>query len=451
MKPWICSALVLAVVSVCAAGEDVPPLPKYLTPYERTLPLPQPTESRAAPTGMVYCPAEYEANDGLLIRWTSGFQDILADIVVPVTTIDPDAIVYVVVTGASEQSSATSYLSSAGADMGQVEFIRYTCDSVWIRDYGPRFIFEDDDRAMIDHTYNRPRPNDNAFTNYLSSDWGEPQYDIPLTHGGGNFHLFANGDAFMTELILNENSGLTEQQVKDYYLDYQNLNVTITEPFPTSVDSTQHIDMWMLPTGDNEVIIGQYTFDPPQTITNEVAAEITARGYTVRRTPGWTSGGTHYTYTNAVVLNNIALIPWFNHANDATALAVFQAALPGYTIQQVDCRGIIGYAGALHCIVMHVPEYSFPATPRVNVLRPDGGETLTAGEQYEIRWSAIDSGGRDQRRHLPFSRRRRDVPVHRGYRPGEHGQLRLAHIGRQFERVPNQGRGPRCRHEHRRG
>ena len=197
----------------------------------------------------------------------------------------------------------------------------------------------------------------------------------------------------MTELILNENSGLSAEQVKDYYIDYQNLNVTITEPFPTSVDSTQHIDMWMLPTGDDEVIIGEYTFDPPDRITDEVAAEMTARGYTVRRTPGWTSGGTHYTYTNAVILNNIALIPWFNNANDATALAVFQAALPGHTIQQVDCRGIIGSAGALHCIVMHVPEYSFPATPRVNVLRPDGGEVLTAGEQYEIRWSAIDSGG----------------------------------------------------------
>ena len=133
-----------------------PPLPKYLTPYERTLPLPTPSESRAAPTGMVYCPTEYEPNDGLLIRWTSYYQDILADIVVPVTTIDPDAIVYIVVTGASEESSATSYLSSAGADLGQVEFIHYVCDSVWIRDYGPRFIFEDHDRAMIDHKLQSP-------------------------------------------------------------------------------------------------------------------------------------------------------------------------------------------------------------------------------------------------------------------------------------------------------
>ena len=69
--------------------------------------------------------------------------------------------------------------------MGQVEFITYTADSVWIRDYGPRFIFEDNARAMVDHTYNRSRPNDNAFTDYLSPLWGETQYDIPLTHGGG--------------------------------------------------------------------------------------------------------------------------------------------------------------------------------------------------------------------------------------------------------------------------
>jgi len=399
----ILAVLVTSVWSLARAPAKVPDdvlarirqnepqsLPKYMTPEEQKLPLPQPDRTRSTPpTGAVHCPAEYEPGEGLFIAW-EGYTTILTQMAVGTTTGDPEATVYVVVDSASEQSIASNTLSSAGANMSQVEFIIRATDTVWIRDYGPRFIFEDGIRAIVDHTYNRPRPNDNALSDYISTLWGEPQYDIPLTHGGGNFHLFSNGDAFMTELILTENPGLTEQDVINTYAQYQGVNLTITDPFPTSVDSTQHIDMWMLPVGDDKVIIGEYTFDPPRQITNAVATDMQARGYTVYRTPGWSSGGTHYTYTNAVILNNIVFIPKYNVSQDAQALATFQSALPLHTIQQIDCTSIIGAAGALHCIVMHVPAYDPGPEPIVRVTVPNGGEYWTVGQQYRISWIARD-------------------------------------------------------------
>jgi agmatine/peptidylarginine deiminase len=249
---------------------------------------------------------------------------------------------------------------------------------VWIRDYGPRFIFEDGSRAMVDHTYNRSyRPLDNAFPDYLASLWGEPQYDIPLVHGGGNFHLFAHGAAYMTELILNENPGLTEQDVKDLYRDYLNVDLTITDAFPSSFDSTQHIDMWMLPVDDDEVIIGEYSSSAgaPYTITENITADFAAAGYTVHRTPGWKSGA-HYTYTNAVILNDLVLMCEFGVSQDAQALSVFQTAFETSQIIPVDCSSIIYASGALHCVVMHVPAY-----PR---LFADGFESGDTSE-----WSGV--------------------------------------------------------------
>lgn len=345
-------------------------LPRYMTDEEKALPLPQPPlggEPRTPPTGAIRCPAEYEPCQGLLFAW-EGYTTILTEMIRLLTTLDPAAIAYVVVDTASEQTSVTSTLTSAGADMSQVQFIVRTTDSVWIRDYGPRYIFENGFKAIIDHTYNRPRPNDNAFNDYLATLWSQPQYDIPLTHGGGNFHLFSNGEAFMTSLIQTENPGLTAQQIKDLYRDYQNVDLTIYTGFPTNVDSTQHIDMWMFPLADNKVIIGQYSGTssyPPKTITDNAAADLTGRGYTVYRTPGWNSGsggynGTHYTYTNAVVCNDLFLISKFGGSytsQDATALSVYQSALPGKTIRQINCSSIITAAGAMHCIVMHVPAY----------------------------------------------------------------------------------------------
>jgi len=368
------------------------PLPAYMTEAERLLPLPPVQATLAPPSGAVRTPADYEPAEGLFIAW-EGYTSILTQIAVYATTGGAQpAHVWVVVDNTSEQTTAANALSAAGANMSFVHFIVRTTDTVWIRDYGPRFIFEDGNRAIIDHTYNRPRPNDDAFNDYLASLWGIAQYDLPLTHGGGNFHLFSNGDAFMTSLILNENPGWTEQQVKDAFEAYENVNLTIYPAFPSSFDSTQHIDMWFFPVGDSKVIIGQYSpsTGQPYTITENAVADLVARGYTVYRTPGWNSGGTHYTYTNAVILNDQVLISRFNVAQDAQALATFQAALPGYTIRQIDNSDIIGAAGAMHCIVMHVPAYPSGPTPTVTVAAPNGGETWFGGQTYDIRWTARD-------------------------------------------------------------
>jgi agmatine deiminase len=312
--------------------QETNPLPRYATAEELAMPpLELPKAMLAPPAGDVDCPSEYSHNEGLLIRWGS-FNDVLTAMTVPITTGDPDGIVYILVWSASLQASATATLTGAGADMTQVEFIIVDTNSVWIRDYGPRFMSEDDQRAIIDHTYNRNRPLDNQIPDYIAALWGEPSYDIGLTHGGGNFHLFDDDEAFISELIVNENPGLTPTEIEQRYLDYQGLDLTITDPLPSWFDSTQHIDMWMLPVADREVIIGEYAGGTAaNTVTETWVTELTNRGYTIHRTPGWSAGGTHYTYTNAVVFNDIVFISEFSGytTENAQAVAIFQAAFPG--------------------------------------------------------------------------------------------------------------------------
>jgi agmatine/peptidylarginine deiminase len=344
------------------------PLPRGLDESERGLPLPSPAPwvELEPPTGEVWTPPEYAANEGLLISW-GWYTTVLTELAVGITTGDPDATVYIVVNGPSQQASATAILQGAGADLDQVEFITYTTNTVWIRDYGPRFISEDGQRAIVDHVYNRPRPLDDAFPEFLSALWGEPRYDLPLTHGGGNFHLYSDGAAFMTELVLDENPLLSEQDVIDLFASYEGLALEITPGFPTWYDSTRHIDMWMLPVRDHEVIIGQYSpgDGEPYTITEAMVTALVARGYTVHRTPGWNSGGTHYTYTNAVVFNDLVFISEFAGypTQNAAAVAVFQAAFPDHQVIPVDCSDIIHSAGAIHCVVMHVPVVGVDGLP----------------------------------------------------------------------------------------
>ncbi len=343
--------------------DDPAPLPRSLAIEEIGLPLPLPVGGEAPPTGQVFTPPEYARNRGILIRWGS-FNAILTAMTVAITSGDPSAVVWVIVADASQQASASNTLTGAGADMSRVEFLVAPTNTVWIRDYGPRFIEEDKTLAIVDHVYNRPRPLDDQIPDAIAAAWGLAGYDLPLTHGGGNFHLFADGQAFMSDLVLAENPGLDAGDVASLFAQYENLDLTIFPGFPSSFDSTRHIDMWLLPARDRVAIVGEY--DPadgaPYTITEDAVAELALRGYTVLRTPGWCDGcpgfGTHYTYTNAVVLNRVVLVPQYSAhpVENAAALLTFAAAFPGRQIVGLDADAIVGSAGVFHCIVMHVPD-----------------------------------------------------------------------------------------------
>jgi len=364
---------VICAAPVFGADEEVP-LPRYMTAEERarwTPPsfLPQ----RAPPPGPVRAVAEYEPNDGILMRWTanSSLIDLQREMITKVTTLDDHAKVFLVVASSAQQATVTTTLTNAGANLARVQFIIAASDSIWMRDYGPRYVVDEDGRlAIIDHTYNRPRPNDNLIPSVLANVWNQPRYDIGLLHGGGNYHLFDDRSAFLTNLIFDPTEGnpsLSLADVQARYLDYQGNLVEVTAALPQSLDATRHIDMWMLPASTNSVIISEYSpslmSGVPAQVTNGMASTLAGRGYTVFRTPGFQCSGAHCTYANAVILNNLVLTcrfaptsnPTLYATQNAQAVSVFQQAFPGRTIDTVDCTNIIGMAGAIHCIVMHVP------------------------------------------------------------------------------------------------
>ncbi len=367
-RPFLQADAVSKQAFLSSIKDDEPTLPRGLSMAERLYwRLPNVIALALAPPPQpVRAPAEYEANDGLLMRWGS-FNSVITEIAMAVSSSGgyqgaPAPRIFLVVSSASQQSSAASTLTTAGVDMSRVQFIVVPSNSVWMRDYGPRFVNSAGIRGLIDHVYNRPRPLDDAIPGAVSATFDAPTYAMPLVHGGGNFHLFDDAQAYMTQLVGNENSGLSAEQIKSYFRDYQGLELTITPVFPESFDSTGHIDMWMLPAARRRVIISQYpatggVYSVPYQITEDTAALMSSRGYEVLRTPGWQGGnGAHYTYANSVVMNSKVLMCRFSgeDARNAQALAVFQQAFPTRVIETIDCSNIIASAGAIHCIVMHV-------------------------------------------------------------------------------------------------
>ncbi len=349
----------------------------------------------------VRCPGEYEPMQGIIFAWEpfGSVTPILSAMVREVTTTG-NAEAYIMVDTASEQTSVTTTLTSAGANMTRVKFFVVTTDTIWIRDYGPRYIYEGNVRSIVDHTYNRPRPMDDAQPVFWANQKRQSLYEIPLIHGGGNYHLSGVGPSWATRLTVNENPTLTEAQIVAHWHNYENVNTTMTTPFPTAVDSTQHIDMWMQIIGDNKVMISDWPSNPGSTqdvICDSTAAAMAGAGWTVTRLPAFGVSGVHYTYTNVVMCNNLVLLPSYTNVtvapSNATALATWQAAMPGKTIVQVPCQAIVGSAGVMHCIVMHVPAHLGGANPTAYLRTLRGPETLTPGANADIRWSTDDDVG----------------------------------------------------------
>lgn len=384
------------------------PIPRSLTPEEADYlarnPLTSGRSVTPPPTGPVHCVAEYEPMEGILIAWegSNSWTTILANMGAEITTTG-NAELYVAVDSSSEASSAESKLASHGAVMSRVHTMVVNTDTIWIRDYGPRYIYQGDVRCIVDHTYNRPRPNDNAFPTFFSGYKGHAFYEHQLVHGGGNYHLDALGNSFTTRLINNENSGLSEAQIHGIWQAYQNVDTHFFDPLPSSVDSTQHLDMWMQVASDDVVMISDWPAQQGSTqdqICDAAAVTMAAMGYTVHRIPARKVGSffsTHYTYTNVVICNDLILIPSYRNSNvtqyNGQALAAWQAACPTKTVVQIDAEDIVSSAGVLHCIVMHVPEHLGGSNPTAYLIGPDGGEGYAHGEIVDIEWISDDDFG----------------------------------------------------------
>ncbi len=377
-------------------------LPRNMTPAEQRWvqdhPIAAPRGMTSPPSGPIHCAAEYEPMDAILLAWegSNSWKNILATMAANITTIG-NADVVISIESSSEQTSALSSVVSAGADSSRVRFVNRTTDSIWIRDYGPRYIFEGDCRAIVDHTYNRPRPHDNAFNAYFAGVQGHQYYELPLVHGGGNYHLNTPGYAWSTELISNENPGMTDGQIVGYWQDYQNLATTITDAFPTSVDVTQHIDMWMCWASDTTCVVSDWPYDGgsiQDQICDSVSMDLQFQGYTVIRLPARSVNWTHYTYANSVVCNDLVLVPSYTNSqvsqfND-DAVAAWQQACPDKTIVSVPCENIVSSAGVMHCICMHIPAHRGGNNPTAYLRSPRGGQSFDAGDTVMIQWITDD-------------------------------------------------------------
>ncbi len=381
MKHFFKSTLVVALLFTAGLAYSQEPLPKGLTESEKSILSEfQFTGNRVTdpPAGPVRTMAEWEEVEYLLITWVPSYPNILRQIV--------EAAIEeckVIITTQNE-ASVSSYLTSNGIDLTNITFMDEDWDSIWIRDYAGNTIYSDDvgELALTDWIYNRPRPNDDVMPSAHAALVGIPIYITDtgtndLVNTGGNFMSDGMGNAFASELILDENapgnpygvSAKTEEQIDGIMNAYMGIDNYIKMPV-LPYDVIHHIDMHMKLLDEETLLVSEYpdgVADGPQIEANieyvlNNYPSVFGTPYKVKWIPAPPSvngnypdtGGSYRTYTNAIFVNGTVMVPTYRPEVDEPALAQWQEMLPGYNIVGIDVdnpgENIIASLGAIHCI-----------------------------------------------------------------------------------------------------
>ena len=319
------------------------------------------------PTGEPRFVAEFEPMQGVMIRYPLGIPTSL------VAQLSNNCMVYCIVS-TSQQNQAQNSFQNAGVNMSNVTFVNAPTDSYWVRDYGPWYIFEDRNPAIVDNIYNRPRPNDDNISGVFANYWNIPMYGMNLQHTGGNMMEDGRGHGVSDDLVFQENN-YNEENVRNKMRDYLGI-----DPYHVTIDPQgdyiAHVDCWGKYLAPDKILIAQLPQSNPRYQYYEEVAEYFENtnccwGYPYRvyrvQEPG---GYTLAPYTNSLILNKTVYVPMgTNNTYNQDAIAVYQEAMPGYEIIGVN-GGSAGWENtdALHCRTRGVMDFDMLFVDHRNVL-----------------------------------------------------------------------------------
>ena len=319
------------------------------------------------PAGPITLDAEYDSCEGAFIRYPFGFgANLFAEMVDAMQDV---AVVYVVTSSQTNKTNCLNYLASHGVPNENLEFIIAPTNSVWIKDYGPWFVRQEDSTlGLIDMPYawNPGWVNDDHFPEFLAPYWGMDYYSPDMWHDGGNMMTDGHGTMMMSTYVNESNPGMTNAQINQIYHDYFGQDTCYIFQ-AISIDLTGHIDLWGKIMIDTTILVAQMQpNDPNYALVEGHAARMAAiptvygTPFHIVRCPMPPVTGYYKSYLNSLLLNHRAFVPIYNLTYDAAALDSYRVALgPEWEVIGIDCNSIAFAGGAIHCTTQNVPNHEW--------------------------------------------------------------------------------------------
>ena len=363
-------------VNLKAQEQDLPEWRKMKYLSEEEMYMPISTRSfveTPPPTGEVRFPGEYEPMQAVMIVYPLG---------IPVELVREMAEDCKVITIVESyyQSSAQSEFQSAGVNMDNIEYLNAPTNSYWVRDFGPWYIFDGREPAIVDNVYNRPRPYDDDIPSHFAEYWDIQMFGMKVVHTGGNMMQDGRGNGVSDDIVITESAsqaGVSEEQVYERMKAYLGI-----DPYHVTIDPQgdyiAHVDCWGKYLAPDKIMLARVPESNPRYPYYEEVAEYFATTnccwgypYKVYRVdiPG---GSVISPYTNSLILNKKVLVPMgSNSTYNEAALNLYREAMPGYEVIGITNNSYWdGWLNtdALHCRTRGVMDFNMLYVDHRNVV-----------------------------------------------------------------------------------
>jgi len=398
MKKSLAFIILLFQVTIILSQSKIYIAPHYMTADEllRVDEIGKNFVETSPPTGEVRNIAEFEQMEGVLITYDGSFGIPLSAI----AEMSQDCKVTTIVSGSGQQTTVTNLFNSNGVNISNCNFLYSTIDSWWARDYSPWYIAIDNQEvAIVDFPYNRPRPNDDEIPKKMATFLGETWYGMDVINTGGNYMCDGYGIAAQTDLVLDEENQ-TEAQIKVKMENYLGITNYYVRPDPLD-DYIKHIDCWGKFLDVDKIIITQVPTSDYRYADYEAAAAFFAEtncsfGYpyqVIRVQAADFDASDTNPYTNSLILNNKVFVPQTGSSFDDEAITVYELAMPGYEIIGVYSNAWYS-TDALHCRTYGIADREMlyiKHYPLFDVVDSEQGYSINA-EVYSYAGNEIATG-----------------------------------------------------------
>jgi len=353
-------------------------------------------------------PSQRERVERVLIRWDEDYEEYHTNIAVEISE---EAVVEILVRDYEEAEDVEEELEDEGANMNNVEILILDehPEDHWIRDYGPVPIIDKESGEVsfinMRHTRHENQSNaDNFPQNYaeeIDADCHDMEDDGDwFNFEGGHKFIESSGIFYTTEYLYELNEHLGDENVlEEWATEWFNL-VESDEGFVnvSGGHGPHHLDTQINILDETTVLVSEV--ENPENadeeeiaeMLDEIAAffenEVTTRSgeqFDVERLPMFVDDHPppfpkkYCTYTNSFMVNDIVLVPTFDHDIDEEALNVYESALPNHEIIGINVEDLIGDTpgGTIRRTTRQIPEENAPPSIEIMDVNAFANETLT--------------------------------------------------------------------------
>ncbi|WP_083490743.1 agmatine deiminase family protein [Stenotrophomonas humi] len=337
-----------------------------------------------------YMPDETSLHEGTWLQWpheyTYGraYRDRIESTWVAMTrALATSENVHIIVYNNVEKARVRTVLQAAGVSLAKVDFLVRPTDDVWVRDNGPVFVYDRDDKLTItDWGFNgwgndAPYRKDDSVPGAVARKHGLPSLDLnDVVLEGGAIEVDGRGVLMATRSSTrepNRNADLSQPEFEQVLRDQLGVAKFIWldgAPGGKEDITDMHIDGFArFGTPDTIVTMNQADLREWGLSDTDVAAlyratDIDEAPYRFVQLPltqrdvvtsyGYELGYKG-SYVNYYVGNTVVLVPEYKDPNDTVAKAILQRLYPGRTVVGIDVRNLYRNGGMVHCVTQQQP------------------------------------------------------------------------------------------------